>query len=113
MRRRHFLLAILVVATSLVANLTLDYLLILRNPAELELMVAEALGALAAAFTPQLGALESFSLRERRLVFRDLVLHERDRPTESLLSVERVEARLSQVPPEVYVTVSQTSSRLL
>jgi len=102
MRRRRLLTALFVIASALGANAYLDYLLILRNPAELEALLRRSLTLLAPDYRPYFapGSLE-FSLWERRAVVRDLVFHERGGEGRTLFRVARIEAELELVPPSV------------
>ena len=83
MRRRRFLTALVIIASSLTLNVYVDYMLILRNPAELEVMVNEALKAIAPDYAPKLGSVVEFSLSQRRVVFADLAFHEKGHPEEA------------------------------
>ena len=111
MRRRRNLAFLLVVA-AVAANVYLDYLLLLRNPAELEAQIRKTLHGIAPEYDPSIARLE-FSFRERQAVITGLEFHERGDPSRSLVQVERVEATFQLFPPAVSRVVLHRPSATL
>lgn len=100
MIRRRRRLAISIVLAAVVGNLYLDYLLVLRNPAEVEALIRRTLEAVAPEYDPSIGRLE-IAFRERQAVITGLEFHERGDPSRTLVEIERVEATVQLVPPAV------------